>query len=647
MADAGSKPATSTIRRNGTDHSRPPQASIHAACGRLPSSPHLVPDGPDRSTSWHNSVTSSSHADRLKEYGTADCHRFHKKILSKHESIADILTSGYIAIADERNYVEANCNLLRIDRKLCIHDLNLSWSPDRLHAFAKKKSKECGQIATHFHYNDQAFEKCCDLVEQYQLTPPAPKDYQGDIYPCIKRMVHENWWLRKLQSKQRKLIESTARDMGLVCQQRSTYTSSYSQNQRRIQKERNIHYLESTFIENTEGQRYSLKELHDRSVSNPFVRRAELMTRIKGFEMVAEQLGHIGEFYTITAPSRMHARLKKGIQNPKYDGTSPDEAHQYLSGVFRCIRSKLHRDDLNIYGVRVVEPNHDGTPHWHLLLFMDREIQSQVRQVFQEYALKVDGDEPGAKQHRFKAVAIDPEKGSAAGYVAKYVAKNIDGEHIDEDLHGNDSKLAAKAIDAWASTYNIRQFQYLGGPSVTVWRELRRLGHSKKCSEIAPDTHPLLFEAMQAADAADWAAFVMIMGGVGIKAKDRPIKSLYESNDGIDLDTGEINPEEMTRYGDTKPLRIVGLVCKASQLITRWMKWEIVSSPSKEQRTFSSREDAAMQGRVADKCDCSPIYSSFKKIVRSTCQAALLRSKCPPACDLPSSLGLVSISVRT
>lgn len=393
----------------------------------------------------------------------------------------------------------------------------------------------------------------------------------------MKRLCCSNWWFRKIRIKQRQTIESIARDMGRVCVQKNAYSSIFAQKSRSHQKLVTLQYLEQTYIENDQGQRFNLRDLYDRSVSNPFVRRAELMTRIKGFEMVADQLNHVGEFYTLTAPSRMHARLKKGGKNPRYDGTTPDKAHKYICEVFKRIRAKLHRDGKHIYGVRVVEPNHDGTPHWHLLLFMEPSIRKQVRSVFKKYALQKDGNELGAKKHRFKAVPIDNTKGSAAGYVAKYISKNIDGLHIDQDLNGNDAKAAAKAIDAWASTYCIRQFQYIGSPSVTVWRELRRLSNSDKSKDIDPEKEPVLFEAMQAADAAEWAAFVMLMGGPAIKSSDRPIQPLYQEDQHFDPETGEVLKEHLTKYGNPKPPRIVGLVTSNEEIITRWRQWRIVA----------------------------------------------------------------------
>ncbi len=85
---------------------------------------------------------------------------------------------------------------------------------------------------------------------------------------------------------------------------------------------------------------------------------------------------------------------------------------------------------------------------WHLLLFFPREHRDPVRETMRRDALETDGDEPGAAKHRFKVVAIDKSKGTAAGYIAKYISKNIDGYGLETDLTGEQPVSAAERVNA-------------------------------------------------------------------------------------------------------------------------------------------------------------------------------------------------------
>ena len=53
----------------------------------------------------------------------------------------------------------------------------------------------------------------------------------------------------------------------------------------------------------------------------------------------------------------------------------------------------LKRLNAPVYGFRVCEAHHDGTPHWHLLLFMRPEDRNRVIGILQRYALTDDHDE--------------------------------------------------------------------------------------------------------------------------------------------------------------------------------------------------------------------------------------------------------------
>ena len=109
-----------------------------------------------------------------------------------------------------------------------------------------------------------------------------------------------------------------------------------------------------------------------------------------------------------------------------------EKTQSYLCKQWAKARAKLDRNDIITFGFRVVEPHHDGTPHWHLLLFFKPEQLEQARQILCEYAVQHDKDELGIEGNKYTAYdckprfdyqPIDANKGSATGYIAKYIAK--------------------------------------------------------------------------------------------------------------------------------------------------------------------------------------------------------------------------------
>ncbi|EBC2163706.1 replication endonuclease, partial [Salmonella enterica] len=140
------------------------------------------------------------------------------------------------------------------------------------------------------------------------------------------------------------------------------------------------------------GETLPLLSAVDASVSNNEKRRAEMLTRVRGMEELAgldnlaQDSDYIGLFFTWTAPRQYHAWLETGRRNRKWNGASPRETQHYFTSTFKNLSTALTRRGVDIFGMHITESHHDGTPHWHGILFVRREQEAILREVFEFYA---------------------------------------------------------------------------------------------------------------------------------------------------------------------------------------------------------------------------------------------------------------------
>ncbi|END2528092.1 replication endonuclease, partial [Escherichia coli] len=399
---------------------------------------------------------------------------------------------------------------------------------------------------------------------------------------AILRLTCAEWWKRKLWLLRCEWREEQLRAACLVSRKTSPYLSQDALSEFRAQREKTRDFLKSFMLENEDGFTIDLETVYYAGVSNPVHRKAEMMATMKGLELLAEARGDKAVFLTVTCPSKYHATTENGHPNPKWNGATMRDSSDYLVNTFfAAVRKKLNRDGLRWYGIRTVEPHHDGTVHWHMMVFAHPEEIDTIVSHTRDIAIQEDRHELGDDiTPRFKAEYVDGSKGTPTSYIATYIGKNLDSRAVD----GIDPKTGKPRVDhetgksmaesveraiGWARLHRVRQFQFFGIPSRQVWRELRRLASQMARNPEGPQRlkDDAMDAVLAAADAGCFATYIEKQGGVLVPRKDYLIRTAYDLADELN-DYGE---QSVQIYGIWSPL-----IGESSRVCTHPDNWKLV-----------------------------------------------------------------------
>ncbi|MCL7674793.1 replication endonuclease, partial [Klebsiella pneumoniae] len=215
------------------------------------------------------------------------------------------------------------------------------------------------------------------IARAFNFTPMYWKKYRkGQMtirmaFSAISRLIKDKWWVNQLKAQRMRWREALLIAAGEVNKDRSPYASKMAIRDVHARRLANLEYLKSCELENkVTGERIDLISKVMGSISNPEIRRMELMNTIAGIERYAASVGDVGMFITLTTPSKYHPTRQVGKGESKtvqlnhgWNETAftPKDGQRYLCRIWSLMRTAFKDNDLEVYGMRVVEPHHDGT----------------------------------------------------------------------------------------------------------------------------------------------------------------------------------------------------------------------------------------------------------------------------------------------
>ena len=262
--------------------------------GVRPQQPHLT-GAPESSVAgnWHSysygfrpvsgeSVVDGSFRPVIEEIA-ADCPRFLRAEI--HRSYGNAIGAGAWALkgierttavlsgeAPNSEYAFARRLRERHARWEAAY-LSIAFSESEIRSRADYCSARCLERAR--LAGNAAYADLTEFAIRHGVSPPRLAGNAAATGPSVKRMSCPRWWRRQIRRVYPRVAEEQLRKDGFVHRHAGLYASEDTVARRREHSRRLRAGLESMLAVSDLGERISLAEIADHSVSNPKIRRAE------------------------------------------------------------------------------------------------------------------------------------------------------------------------------------------------------------------------------------------------------------------------------------------------------------------------------------------------------------------------------------
>lgn len=342
-----------------------------------------------------------------------------------------------------------------------------------------------------------------------------------DITPEHHEDADAKYWRRKIR---RQVLDAQAYfDTALrLAREKSPFASQFTLAAYRERQMRAKAWAQATVVKLPNGNEIEMADIQENGRK---ARLAQVYATTKAMEVLGETYDFVPLFLTLTLPGGYHARttsgLPKGVSASNDDWIhGPKSQMEALNGAWRRFRARLAKtpEMRQFYGLKVIEPHKDATPHMHALIWVPRTYddgESSINLVTRHLQEVLPGE------HATKIEEISADAAAAKGkntrpatpstYVLKYILKSLNasvaeaaeiGIQVTKDVAAEEHIFGdgADRYKAWACARRIRRFDFVGvSGSLRILQRIRTADESE--IETWPERAQEAWHALQTAAA--------------------------------------------------------------------------------------------------------------------------------------------------